>query len=306
MELGPQYPGDDWLTARIRFHQSWWRARRLGLPAGSDAKGNLRGNYLTTEDGDAGRNFLTAVIHHTAQERMKAGPGVEPTRCTRNLLSSQPMAFNLFGPLHADPTLAALLLDPLLPGGVLAANVHFEYAPPREEHLGDATSCDVAVRYTTRAGQPAFAGVECKLTEPFSQVSYGADPDDHRTQRYRAVARRSSVWKDPDDPLHADVRWNQLWRNHLLVESLRQHEPGLLGCQIVVHHPFDCNCRDACAGYSDLLAQPDAVFRELPLDQIVRAWRPLLRRPKDRRWLRDFEDRYLRLELSEPEWTALR
>lgn len=72
---------------------------------------------------------------------------MEEFRCTRNLLSSQPMAFNLFGPLHDDPDLAGLLLDPLLPGGVKKARVDVEWAPPRKLHLRDATSFDVVAFY---------------------------------------------------------------------------------------------------------------------------------------------------------------
>ena len=298
-EFGPQYVGDDALTARMRLHQSWWRAERLRVPFGTDQKGTAYGNYLNEVDAAAGLNFLTPAIHHTAQERMSTGAGVEPNRCTKNLLSSQPMAFNLFGPLRADPTLAAVLFGPLLPGGVTAASVHIEWAPPRALHLGDATSFDVAVRYTTRMGLPALAGVECKLTEPFSQTVYGERPDDPRTESYRAVARNSQVWLDPEEQLLTDRRWNQVWRNHLLIESIRQREPGLLGCEIIVHHPLDTRCATACADYSEFLANPDDTFRVLTLSRIVETWRPLLRRAAERRWLGDFADRYVRLELSE-------
>ena len=299
IEFGPQYSGDDRLTARMRAHQSWWRAERLKLPCGTDHRGKSYGNYLTKADADAGRNFLTDAIHATARERMKSGPGVEPDRCTTNLLSSQPMAFNLFGPLRADPTLAARLLDPMLPGGVTAASVHIEWAPPKDQHLGDATSFDVAVRYTTRLGKPALAAIETKLTEPFSQIAYGQDETDVRTARYRGVAGRSKVWRDPADPQLADRRWNQVWRNHLLVESVRQHEPGLLGSEIVVRHPLDDRCATACASYRQFLVDPESTFRVLSLADIVETWRGLLIRPDHRRWIKDFTDRYLNLELSQ-------
>ena len=295
--LGPQYAGDDPLTARMRRHQSWWRHTRLDVPWGADGKGAPYGNFLTENDAAAGLNFLTPAIHFCARERIAAGGGVEKFRCTRNLLSSQPMAFNLFGPLHADPNLAALLLDPLLPGGVREASVHIEWAPPSAAHLGDATSFDVAVRYTTRKGHPAFAAIETKLTEAFSQKRYGHD--DHHANRYRAVAMNSRAWRDPTDPALTDMRWNQIWRNHLLVESLRQHEPGLLGCEIVVHHPDDARCAAAIAGYRNLLSEADGTFSPLTLADIIKAWRPLVASTKHRRWLVDFEDRYLNLELSQ-------
>ena len=295
--LGPGYRGDDSLTARMRRHQSWWRHTRLDVPWGLDGGGTPYGNYLTENDAAAGLNFLTPAIHFCARERIAAGSGVEEFRCTRNLLSSQPMAFNLFGPLHADPNLATLLLDPLLPGGVRAASVHIEWAPPSALHLGDATSFDTAVRYTTRDGHPALAAIETKLTEAFSQKRYGHD--DHHADRYRAVARKSRVWRDPEDRALSDIRWNQIWRNHLLVESIRQHEPRLLGCEIVVHHPDDARCATAIAGYRELLQDADGIFGSLTLAEIVTAWRPLVAGTKHRSWLVDFADRYLNLGLSE-------
>ena len=286
----------------MRFHQSWWRAEHLGAIAGKDAHGNTYGSYLTEPDADAGRNFLTPEIQLYAVRRIAAGGGVEEFRCTRNLLSSQPMAFNLFGPLHDDPDLASLLLDPVLPGGVLTAGVDVEWAPPRELHLRDATSFDVVARYVRADGRAAIAGIETKLTEPFSQKIYGLD--DHHAKRYREVARRSDVWRDPDAVELTDKRWNQVWRNQLLVESIRQHEPGLLGCEVVVHHPLDERCAKNVEGYAGFLNNPGETLVRHSLDHIVTLWEPLLRTEAERRWLGDFADRYLNLHLSEAAWTA--
>lgn len=250
----------------------------------------------------AGYNFLTPDIHRYALDRIAAGGGVEEFRCTRNLLSSQPMAFNLFGPLHNDPELAATLLDPLLPGGVAVASVDVEWAPPRKSHLQDATSFDVAAHYTRADGQAAIAGIETKLTEPFSQKAYGLD--DHHTDRYRQVARQSDVWRDPDDPDLTDKRWNQVWRNQLLVESMRQRQPELLGCEVVVHHPHDERCVNNVERYSELLNDASETLVRYSLDHIVTLWEPLLGTDAQRRWLADFTDRYLNLQLSETAWAS--
>jgi len=286
----------------MRFHQSWWRAERLGVVAGEDARGNTYGNYLTEHDADIGGNFLAPEIHDYALHRIAAGGGVEKFRCTRNLLSSQPMAFNLFGPLHHEPDLAALLLDPLLPGGVEQASVDVEWAPPKQFHLGDATSFDVVARYVRADGRRAIAGIETKLTEPFSQKVYGLD--DHHTERYREVARLSDAWRDPDCVELTDERWNQVWRNQLLVESIRQREPDLLGCEVVVHHPLDERCASNVTEYSQFLNEPVETLVRHSLDQIVTVWEPLLRTDAERRWLNDFADRYLNLELSDGSWAA--
>jgi PD-(D/E)XK nuclease superfamily len=300
--FGPQYAGDDPVTRRIRFHQSWWRVERLGAPAGVDARGNTYGNYLTEADASAGLNFLTPDIHQCALNRIASGGGVEKFRCTRNLLSSQPMAFNLFAPLHDDPDLAARLLDPLLPGGVATASVDIEWAPSKKMYLRDATSFDVVARYVRADGQEAIAGIETKLTEPFSQKTYGKH--DHRTDRYREVARESNAWRDPDDPDLTDKRWNQVWRNQLLVESVRQRQPGLLGCEIVVHHPLDERCANNVNDYARFLTDPAETLGRHSLDSIVAVWEPLVHTDTHRRWLRDFADRYLNLHLSEAAWNG--
>ncbi|MFO1135989.1 MAG: hypothetical protein U1E30_12495 [Rhodoblastus sp.] len=297
IEPGPQYKGDNPFTARMRLHQSWWRSARLGVAWGTNSRGLEYGNYLREGDAERGANFLTPAIHRCVRSRIKAGPGVEPFRCLRNLLSSQPMAFNLFGPLCDDAVLAARLLDPLLPGGAQSAEVRIEWAPPRAEHLGDATSFDVEIRYRTRAGHQALAAIETKLTEPFSPQSYGLN--DRRAEAYRRVARASSAWIDPMSEQLADRRWNQIWRNQLLVESIRLREPGLLGAQIVVHHEADEGCARNARQYAEFLTDPEMTFRRLTLRDVVMHWRPLLRDQAQLRWLQDFEDRYLNLSLSE-------
>ena len=101
------------------------------------------------------------------------------------------------------------------------------------------------------------------------------------------------------DPALTDIRWNQIFRNHLLVESIRQREPGLLGCEIVVHHPYDSRCVATVAAYRILLSEPDDTFSSFTLADIITAWRPLVASTKHRQWLVDFDDRYMKLELSQ-------
>lgn len=299
---GPQFPGDNAFTARMRFHQSWWRQERLGVSVGTDRMGHPYGNYLEEDAAAAGKNFLTPEIAAYARGRIAKGGGVEEFRCTRNLLSSQPMAFNLFGPLHLDRDLARALLDPLLPYGVADASVDIEWRPDPSTHLRDATSFDAVINYTTADGRPAIASIETKLTEPFSRKRY-------HTECYREVAARSSVWLDPADPALATTRWNQIWRNQLLVESIRQQpdaDPSLLGFAIVVHHPRDTRCADITREYQKFLTPPGDSFKVLTLEDIIEEWQPLVFHTTQVNWLMDFYDRYLNLKLSEDAWQERR
>jgi len=154
---------------------------------------------------------------------------------------------------------------------------------------------DVRDHDRTSDGESAVTGIERKLTEPFSQRTYGAN--DHHTVTYRTVGRRSSVWIDPMADSLTDKRWNQLRRNHL-VESIRQTEPRVRGCEIMVHHPLDSRFTESIAGYAAHLVAPNESLRLLTLDTIVATWADLISTKVDRRWLADFADRYLNLELS--------
>lgn len=99
--IGP-LTGNGW-KRRMCLHQAWWRSERLGVPYGhgSDgpAKSNLYGNMLTHEDGLGGLNFVSYAAWAAYRAPTGSGKVVKRDRCQRNLLSSQPMAFNLFGPL---------------------------------------------------------------------------------------------------------------------------------------------------------------------------------------------------------------
>src|SRR4051794_24412522 len=92
---GMPHRGDNPFTARMRFHQSWYRERILQVPF--DPQRGY-GNYLSAEDGKRGKNFLSPQIFTVATQRIDAKVGaVASGRLLQNMLSSQPMCFNLFG-----------------------------------------------------------------------------------------------------------------------------------------------------------------------------------------------------------------
>jgi len=251
---------------------------------------------LTRDDGAAGRNFLTPEIAEVARKRVAQGRGtVEPFRLFHNMLSSQPMCFNLFGPLVNDHALAARFLAPLVPEPVHeVTRVSIEWAPePAEAYLGDRTAFDAFFEYRTSDGRLCAAGVETKLTEPFSQNEYDGD-------RYRRWMRvPSAPWLPEADAVVQNIAHNQLWRDHLLAVALRHHprSPYAATHLILVRHPEDRDCGFVLAGYQRLLREHDQTLIDMPLDRLVAAWE----RSVDghlRNWLSDFRVRYLDLARS--------
>jgi len=304
-DLGPQYAGDSPFQARMRFHQSWYRARVLGLPCGTGPRAQDRshyGNMLRWADGEQGRNFLTPGIFETAARRLQEGVGViEPFRLLCNMLSSQPMCFNLFAPLAEDADLATRLLAAVIGGNEVrqVAEVRLEYAPePRSEYLNDGTAFDAFVEYVRSDGRRAFLGIETKLSEQFSPGAY------HKPAYDRWVSGADSPFLPEGRSCLDDARHNQLWRDHLLAIAMRDHRrsPYASGALALVRHPWDEGCEATVAGYRSLLRRGDRSFIDLPLDRLVGAWEPAAPDDDTRAWLAAFRLRYVDLAASEEEW----
>lgn len=290
--LGPQYARDDPFTARMRRHQSWYRSEVLRLPFGTGPTRGATscfGNMLQSKDGEAGRNFLTPGIFAVAERRLAQGAGaVEPFRLKHNMLSSQPMCFNLFGPLVDDLALATLLARALWGAHISrVTRVEIELAPrPKGEYLDDNTAFDAFVEYEIVGGGLGFVGIETKLTEPFSP---------RRTDKptYRRWMTADSPWRSDAAGLVDHEDHNQLWRDHLLAWAMLRHpnSPYRRGALAVVFHPDDTRCLSVLEGYRSLL-QDQSTLTTHTLGAVVDAWRPLAGGAS---WLDAFHQRYVDL-----------
>ena len=301
--IGPQYERDNRFTARMRLHQSWYRAEVLkvgwGTGPGPNGKREL-GSMLLPDDGAGGQNFLTPQILDVARRRMADKTGtVDEYRLRHNMLSSQPMCFNLFGHLELNLDLATRTFAALDPDVQRVTCVLMEYAPePAADHLNDRTAFDAFVAYERRGGGKGFFGIETKLTEKFSQKEY----DTPAYRRWLEVP--GAPWRLETADELPRMAHNQLWRNHLLAYSL-QHlsEEYATGTVAVVGHPLDLELTQTIAGYRALLKEPDCL-RVWTVADVVEAASHAVQTDLDRDWLEAFKVRYLRLDLSEEDWRA--
>ncbi len=299
--FGPQYERDKPLTARMRFHQSWYRASVMGLSCGTGPMPHSTrelGSMLTREDGAAGRNFLAPELFKLALARIAEKTGtVDEFRLLHNMLSSQPMCFNLLGYLELNLDLATRTFAALDSDVERVTDVRMEYAPePAAHYLNDRTAFDAFVAYQRKGGGKGFFGVETKLTEKFSQKEYD-------TPVYRCwLEVPGAPWRLEAANELPRMAHNQLWRNHLLAFSL-QHlsDEFATGTVAVVGHPLDEELTQTIAGYRALLTDQDCL-RVWPVDRIVAAAEAAAETPAQREWLEAFKFRYLRLDLSHPEW----
>lgn len=303
-ELGPQHKSDKPFAKRMRFHQSWYRQNVLSVPFGTGPgphHTNKFGNMLAREDGAIGLNFLAPEIFEVAKLRMEEDQGmVEQFRLLNNMLSSQPMCFNLFGPMVTDLQFARCVVEQILPGNVQdVLNVKVEHAPePASEYLNDRTAFDAFIDFLGTDDKRHFIGIETKLTEPFSQKQY--DGPDYR----RWSDRDNSPWPKESWPKLSELRHNQLWRDHLLAVAMAHHpdSPYTSGYLMLVYHPLDNHCSETKAIYQNLLKDDDESFLDYPLDKLMGIIEGQLISEQQRQWLADFNSRYLDLSLSEQEW----
>ena len=304
IELGPQYPGDNKLAARLRLHQSWCRGHILEVPWGTGPGPKATspwGSMLTREDGAAGRNFLTPEIFALATDRADNKTGtVDEYRLLHNMLSSQPMCFNLFGYLGLYPSLATRTFRALAPDVAEVTEVRIEYAPePAKDYLADRTAFDAFVEYRRQSGGLGFFGIETKLSEPFSQKEYD-------TAVYRRWTERpSSPWHPEGYPNLQRKAHNQLWRNHLLVYALQEQSDYERGTIVVTGHPLDTGLEKTIAGYRELLVDPEEL-RVWSVDRIMEAAEAAIETGAHNEWLVAFRTRYLEMDLSEEAWQAHR
>lgn len=313
-EVGPQHAGDDAFTKRMRLHQSRYRAEvlRVGFGRGpNEASSSRYGNMLTPEDGRRGLNFLSPEIFAIARARLAERSGVvQEYRLLHNLLSSQPMCFNLFGPLVAHLELATRLWRSILGDGEVAqvTRVLIEYAPsPAQDYLADGTAFDAFVEYRRPDGALCFTGVETKLTEPFSETKY---PKEER--RYaRWLERRDHPWRSDALGRVDAVEHNQLWRDHLLAFALsvRSGTGYAHGRLMLVRHDEDDRCERVVTGYRALLRSDDDTFVDIPLSKLLTSWERPLSVGSDagsRQWIAAFRRRYLDLGPPAPSPTNAR
>lgn len=201
--------------AELRLRQAWWR-EHLGQPAGL-AGGRLLGSRLPA--GDTTNNFLTpAVGRAVAVAKAQPGALVSAPRIYDNMLSSQPLAFNLFAELQADLQLASVVCRGLWPDLLDSVDeIRFEWSPGRgdSQFLGNRSAFDVAIFGRDPAGLSACVGIEVKYHENMTQ-----DPGAAGNPRYSEVAEASGVFLDPNADALRALPLRQVWFDHLLALSM--------------------------------------------------------------------------------------
>lgn len=268
---------DTRFTAAARLLQSLWRQDQ-NLPVGRhrSPSGETReiGSRLTMSAGRAGANFLDPTIASMVRRELvyrEIGALIDADRLFRNLLSSMPLVFNLFGPLKRDMELATRVMQLVLPGftGTIT-QVLFEHSPGRGNPAfsADYTAFDAFIRYRTEDGKPGFIAIEQKYTETLQETTQSTRPHlDH-------LCEQTGLFKEPSADSLRNNPCQQLWREHLLAASMIQRGNYDEGHFIVISPRLNWHAQNGITAYARHLKKPEPgqpAFTNIFLERFIEA-----------------------------------
>lgn len=269
---------DDRYRAALRFMAALWREEEkipIGQFVARDGSLNKLGSLISGRAARSGRNFMTPAIAELANTELtyrQFGALYDPVRMRGNLLSSQAICFNLFGLAKIDPEFAQRFMAALMPCHFAeVTGVYFEFSPGRgvSHYTADFTAFDLLITGNSPSGERTFVAVELKYAEA------ATDRLPRRfSPRHEEIARQSGVVADPENPELYRNPHQQLFREHMLAQSMIQQDEFDAGQFIVVAPAANEPLFAACKRYESLLGdpQPKAVgFEHINLERVIRA-----------------------------------
>ena len=283
--------GDNPFQQRARLLQALWRERR-GYEDGGGGQ-SWAGSRLDAKFArDTKANLMTQAARDAADAELAAKRGgskqvIQEERLWTNLLSSQPLAFNLFAELQADLALATRVLTRLWPARVSeVTRIRFEYSPGHGDitYTHDHTAFDVFFEVVAPTGGRSFIGLEVKYHEALD------DPPATHKPRYDEVTAAMRCFR-PESLAALRVKpLEQIWRDHMLAGSMSLHaaggwEPGLY---VFLYPEGNEECRRAVHLYKDILSDT-STFAAVTLETMVAA----IEAETDAAWIGEVRERYL-------------
>ena len=279
-DVVPRRPAMTAFRQRSRLHQARWREAN-GHPIGTQphvpVEGRpvrLVGSRIPLPYGqETGANLLTPGAVDAARARtaiVERHQSFDHQRLWADLLSSEALAFNLFGDVAADPRLAdrtAHVLAPDAPGRV--TEVRFAHSPGRLDPawLNSLREFDAAFVLDRGDGTRGILAVDVKYHERIAREQ----PKPQNLWRLHEVAGRSGAFDAPTiDEFGGRGEFAVLWLEHLLLCSMLQHESGewTWGRYVVLHPAANPDMTDLVSRYRGRLAD-DATFATMMLEELV-------------------------------------
>lgn len=239
-------------------HQSRAGARPLGSRLQMPWAEETLANFISEE----ARAVVRAEVLDAARS---AGKLYGKPRIFNDLLSSQPLCFNLFGPLQGALGLASALIADLTGGRFVAVRaVDFELSPGRGDprYTGDRSAFDVFLTCEAANGGRGFVAIEVKYHEDLA-----GPPATHR-DRYDELAAQMGCFRPEALPALRAAPLQQLWRDHLLAGATHRVDGWDDGLFVVLAPRGNAACAAAVSAYQATLSDPSG-FAAWRLEEVL-------------------------------------
>lgn len=229
---GNQCESDNAFTKRARLLQSMYRVE-IGEEEGfgpTRASKRKYGNMISGGE-VSGKNFLMKETFEYAQDRVKSKKKekrneetIDEFRLFNNLLSSQPMAFNLFHPLMLllkhDPAKVTLAMRSVFKNIPVfeVTEIRLEFIPtPIENYTKDKSAMDAYIKFVDRKGSKHIIAIETKYTDVL-----GVNEASHCEEQKQMLIDTGLFKAEFEELLkEGKVKLTQIYRNLLLTEKYR-------------------------------------------------------------------------------------
>ena len=238
-------------------------------------------------------NYLTSTVRNVVREEVmdqkkSRGKLFGRPRIFNDLLSSQPLCFNLFGELKQDLTLATAVFNGFTSGRVQEViSIEFEESPGRGDarFTGDNSAFDVFVTFKTPRGGDGFIGIEVKYHEHLRGIAATHRP------RYDEVADTMGCFAAENRTLLRSQPLQQIWRDHLLAGALKHAGDYGDGFFVFLYPRDNPHCASAIAKYRACLTDFET-FEDWTLEGLTSG----IKRHTSAGWVEELQDRYLNFE----------
>ncbi|MBS4027329.1 MAG: hypothetical protein KGZ58_01725 [Ignavibacteriales bacterium] len=298
---------DTKFRAWARKHQNDWRCEN-DYKAGTykNRKGELikLGSILSKEDAfKKGANFLSPKIRETvknALEKKQKGALISEPRIWNNLLSSQPLCFNLFGELSlaTKTNLPSKFFRELFPERVeQVSEIKFEYSPGRGDtkYLGDHSAFDVFVNYTN-GNKSGFIGIEVKYAESLREENKAKAKKYYKDDYKELTENNPQIFKSGSSDVLREPPLSQIWRDHLLSIATKQdYDEGFF---VFLFPSQNFQCQDGVNDYqknliNDNIDKSKTGFYPRYLEDFIDALFYVYPNVDNKHWTRELKKRYL-------------
>jgi hypothetical protein len=291
IKFNVDYSQDTDFSAYARLLQSKWREEK-GLPfvkygnfLPADIAKNQKANFLTEK--------IKTLVQYELFRKAIFHKLIEENRIWKNLLSSQPLCFNLFGELHFDHNLATKFFRKLFPNKIgVVTEVLFEHSPGRGDtkFTGDHSAFDVFIEYS-RYEIKGFIGIEVKYAENLKEESEkNATATFNKHQKEYTRLTTSDIFKLNAIETLRHVPLSQIWRDHLLSIATKQdYDEGFF---VFLFPAKNTQCQDGVDNYKKYLVsdnEEQTGFYPRHLEYFINTLNEIINVD----WTKELKERYL-------------